>query len=545
LLRNRISLSPDGLASIVGAMRRFNTAGPCDPEKHYMVPPVPRLADARKYVEDQSYFVVHAPRQTGKTTTLMALARAVTAEGRIAAVHFSCEPAQALARDVPAAERAIYRWLREEAAAQLPAELAPPPPEQAEEGVFLLVNLANWAARCPRPVALVFDEIDALLGDVLISVLRQLRAGFPRRPVGFPASIVLCGLRDVRDYKAASGGDASRLGTASPFNIKVESLKLGGFTPEDVGQLYLQHTEETGQVFEPGAVEHAYALTQGQPWLVNALAREIVEKMAVPPAVSINAGHVEEAKERLILARATHLDSLVARLNEDRVKQFIQPMLAGQMVATPDSYNDDLLYVRDLGLVAPSNPLRIANAIYKEVIVRVLTVPAESQVQAEPRSFVLPDGKLDMGRLISEFLEFWVQHGPVLVEGMSYHEAAPQLVLMAFLQRIVNGGGYVEREYAIGRGRIDLLVKWPLSGKGAQSKAWQREAIELKVWADKKPDPLEQGLKQLDQYMAQVGLDHGFLVLFDRRSTALPVEERVAVSQADAASGRSVTVVRA
>ena len=541
-----MSLSLLGLASIVGVMKRFNTAGPCDPVKHYMVPPVPRLADARKYVEDQSYFMVHAPRQTGKTTTLKALANELTAEGKIAALHFSCEAGEAAQDDFRQAQEAILGDIRQAAQDVLPPELHPPFPWPDAVGTSLLSTaLAAWARQCPRPLALFFDEVDALRGNSLISVLRQLRAGFPRRPVGFPASIVLCGLRDVRDYKAASGGDASRLGTASPFNIKVESLKLGGFTPEDVGQLYLQHTEETGQVFEPGAVEHAYALTQGQPWLVNALAREIVEKMAVPPAVSINAAHVEEAKERLILARATHLDSLVARLNEDRVKQFIQPMLAGQMVATPDSYNDDLLYVRDLGLVAPSNPLRIANAIYKEVIVRVLTVPAESQVQAEPRSFVLPDGKLDMGRLISEFLEFWVQHGPVLVEGMSYHEAAPQLVLMAFLQRIVNGGGYVEREYAIGRGRIDLLVKWPLSGKGAQSKAWQREAIELKVWADKKPDPLEQGLKQLDQYMAQVGLDHGFLVLFDRRSTALPVEERVAVSQADAASGRSVTVIRA
>lgn len=119
------------------------------------------------------------------------------------------------------------------------------------------------------------DEIDALQDAALISVLRQLRDGYANRPAGSPRSLALIGMRDVRDYKVASGG-SPYLHTSSPFNIKVESLTLRLFTQEEVAMLYRQHTEETGQIFTPEALQRAFDLTQGQPWLVNALARQAV-----------------------------------------------------------------------------------------------------------------------------------------------------------------------------------------------------------------------------------------------------------------------------
>lgn len=312
----------------------------------------------------------------------------------------------------------------------------------------------------PTPLVLFFDEVDALHGQSLISVLRQLRAGFNERPAEFPASVVLCGLRDVRDYKAAAGGDPNRLGTASPFNIKLKSLRLGDFTPDEVRELYAQHTAQTGQQFTPDAVHRAIELTAGQPWLVNALAREVVEEIGVPVPEPITADHLEQAKERLILARATHLDSLAAKLAEPRVRHILEPVIAGTLL-TLDPYDDDLVYARDLGLITPSNPPRVANPIYREVIARVLTTGVEVNVLADPRAFVLPDGRLDFPLLLREFAEFWCEHGEILTNAQHYHEAAPQLVLMGFLQRTVNGGGYIDREYGVGRGRIDLLVRWP------------------------------------------------------------------------------------
>jgi type II secretory pathway predicted ATPase ExeA len=531
-------------------MRRFNTAGPCDPAKHYTLLAAERLPEAARLIDDEGYFVLHAPRQTGKTTSLQDLARRLTAEGRYAALHVSCEKGEAWGEDIAAAERNVVDEIVQRSFQALSPELyAPAVDLEAPPGGRLSRLLTAWAQACPRPVVLILDEIDALIGASLISVLRQLRAGFSSRPAGFPSSVILCGLRDVRDYKAFSGGDPVRMGTASPFNIKVESLRLGNFTREETVALYGQHSVETGQVFEQEALDAAWEATEGQPWLVNALAREVVEKIGVPSEQSISAAHIDEARERLILTRQTHLDSLVARLMEPRVRRFIEPMMAGDLASARSdgeglAYDDDVQYVRDLGLIAQERPLRVANSIYREVIARVLASAAEDNIVLGPRSFVRADGSLDLRSMLDEFVAFWCEHGENLAADMPYHEVAPQLVLMAFLQRVVNSGGYVDREYGVGRGRIDLLVRWPLPD-AVSPRQWQREALELKVWREGEADPLARGLKQLDDYLARLGLDDGALVIFDRREGREAPEARTRFEEAVTASGRAVRVLRA
>ena len=219
-------------------------------------------------------------------------------------------------------------------------------------------------------------------------------------------------------------------------------------------------------------------------------------------------------------------------------------MLAGTSTAKDGTYDDDLRYCRDLGLLSAESPIRIANPIYHEVVVRVLASPAQDEVFAEPRSFVLPDGRLDLDKILHDFAEFWREHGDVLSTGMPYHEVAPQLVLMAFLQRVVNGGGFIDREYGIGRGRIDLLVRWRYTD-AAGKPCWQRAALELKVWRDKQRDPLDKGLSQLDGYLDKTGLSTGVLVIFDRRTDAEDIEARTRFEQAVTPAGRRVTLLRA
>ena len=527
-------------------VRYFNTSGPCVPGLHYMLPPEPRLPGARDLIDQSLYFVVHAPRQTGKTTTLGALARDIAADGRQVALLVSCERAQAWGEDFGGATGAILGAIAEEAVAQgLPSELMPPSPwPEAEAGSRLHKGLATWARQCRLPIALFFDEIDALRGQSLISVLRQLRDGFRSRPGSFPASVVLCGLRDVRDYKAFAGGDPNRLGTASPFNVAVESIRIDDFTRDQVAELYGQHTADTGQEFTPEAVGRAFDYSQGQPWLVNALAREVIVKMGDKPPEPITAAHVDEAKERLILARATHLDYLATRLAEPRVERVIQPLIAGGFVSSDPTYNDDVSYVRDLGLVGQGRPIAIANPIYREVIVRVLAERTSDAITVDPRSFLLPDGRLDFGRLLAEFAAFWRENGEILTQGENYHEVAPQLVFMAYLQRVVNGGGYVDREYGIGRGRVDLLVRKPYTDADGKP-AVQREAIELKVRRQGQGNPLKDGLAQLDEYLTRLNLDTGTLIIFDRRPSALRKRSNPQFSRLSAPSGREVTLLSA
>ena len=523
-------------------MRYFNVTGSCDPARHYMIPAERRLPGSEALIAKQAYFVVHAPRQTGKTTAMKALARRLTGEGRYAALRFSCQNAGIFSDDVGAAEKTVWAMIEESARTAFPEELRPPPRITVDPGSFLLTQLAHWAEVCPRPLVLIFDEIDAIGGDSLKSILSQLRTGFDNRPAAFPWSVILCGMRDVRDYKAASGGDPTRLGTSSPFNIKEESLRIVNFTEGDLRELYAQHTTETGQLFTEEALARAWELCQGQPWLCNALAREVVEKIAVPPTEPITAAHLDRAKERLILARATHLDSLISKLVEPRVHRVIAPVLSGNFAGVDDAYTDDIAYVRDLGLVAPDRPLRIANPIYREVIARVLASYAEERIDASPASFVLPDGRLAFRRLLRAFAAFWKEHGEVLASGMPYPEVAPQLVLMAFLQRIVNGGGFIDREYGVGRGRIDLLVRFPYA-KPDGARAVQRRALELKVWRKGRKDPLREGLAQIDAYLASLHLGRGTLVIFDARGRLARRAPRF--EEVKTPGGRAVTLIRA
>ncbi|HEX3551946.1 MAG TPA: ATP-binding protein [Thermoanaerobaculia bacterium] len=510
------------------AMRFFNTAGPCDPEKHYTLPPERRLPEARGLIDQELFFVIHAPRQSGKTTLVRTLARKLTSEGRYTALLASCEVGQAAGGDMEAGIAAVLDALRLAAVNDLPEELRPPGADAAVPATTRLQDLlSRWCQQSPRTVVLFLDEIDALMDAVLISVLRQLRAGYGNRPQGFPQSVALIGLRDVRDYKARLRPDTESLGTSSPFNIKVESLTLPNFAAEEIAELYDQHTQDTGQVFTLAAKARAFELTRGQPWLVNALARQAVEKLVPDRAVPIEPVHMDRAKEILIERRDTHLDSLVDRLREPRVKRVLEPILAGEFLS-PDVLDDDIQFVKDLGLIAKGPAgLEIANPIYREIIPRALTGVLQESLPVLRAPFIAPDGKLLFEKILADFRAFWCQHAEFFLQRQPYSEAAAQLIFMAYLQRVVNGGGFIDREYAVGSGRIDLCVRWPHPG------GLQRWAVELKVWRDGRPDPLPEGLEQLTGYLARLGLAEGTLILFDGRSQAPPLGDRCHQSETE------------
>ena len=383
--------------------------------------------------------------------------------------------------------------------------------------------LSQWAAANPKPVVLLLDEIDALVGDTLISVLRQLRAGYSNRPALFPQSIVLCGVRDVRDYRLHSSREKAIITGGSAFNIKAKSLRLGNFSREELETLYQIHTEETGQAFEPNALEIAWEATYGQPWLVNALGYEVCFEMPEgrDRATAITADMMETAKERLILRRDTHLDQLVDKLKEERVKRVIEPILAGD--ASPDLIpTDDIQYVNDLGLIRTQGQLAIANRIYQEIIPRELTYSTQLTIAHQPAWYIrAEDGRLDMPKLLTAFQQFFREHSEHWIERFDYKEAGPQLLLQAFLQRIVNSGGRVEREYGLGRKRTDLLVLWPVHDDQIQ-----RVVMELKIRYGALSTTIAEGLEQTWKYMDRCGAEQGHLIIFDR-TPDIPWEQKI------------------
>ena len=497
-------------------MRFFNTTGPVVAEDHYCIPPLERLnlAGVRRLIRDKRYFVLHAPRQTGKTSALLALRDLLNAEGDYRCVYVNIEGGQAGREDVELVIRTILGELSSRArstgdefldAVWLDILLKYGP------HVALREALTRWAEADPKPLVLFIDEIDALVGDSLLSVLRQLRAGYDRRPASFPQSVVLCGVRDVRDYRIHSSSANMVIAGGSAFNIKARSLRLGDFSRDEVVALLGQHTDETGQVFTADALETIWTQTQGQPWLVNALADETCfrDEDAENEDRPITEADIREAQEQLILRRETHLDQLADKLQEDRVQRVIEPLLSGGEGS--DFKTQDLGYVRDLGLIAPNEPIRIANPIYAEIVPRELTYAAQVGLDEDTAWYVNADGSLNVVELLTAFQTFFREHSEHWVTRFQYQEAGPQLLLQAFLQRIVNSGGRIEREYGLGRMRTDLLILWP------QGEQTRKIVIECKILHKSLEQTIGDGLDQTAEYMDRCDAEAGHLVIFDRR----------------------------
>ena len=494
--------------------RYFNIAGPCIPEEHYMLPALDRMPAIRHLVSRRQFFVVHAPRQTGKTTALKALVREINAKGDMVALYCTLETLQN-AKDPARSAEAICRLLLFNAHNTLPDFF----PEQeddlcvreegrmyAAETIAVRETLSSMCRRVGKPFVVFFDEADCLFGDVLISFLRQLRDGYVNRDmVPFPASIALVGMLDVRDYKAQIRPDGESLGMISPFNVITEDLQLRNFTEKEVTALYAQHTEATGQVFEPGAIAKVWELTRGQPWLVNALARECVEKIhGFDYAAHITEADITTAKETIIRRRDTHVDSLMERLREPRVRRIVEPVILGkdEFFSSDDS---DCRLVLDLGLLREDEHRALvpSNAMYGEILLRYLSDAVQKRFYNMYREpfWIKPDGTLDMPALMRAFQAFWRENSGADRDLYGFKEATPHLVMAGFLQRIVNGGGRITREMAVGRKRLDIGIEF---GSG-------RYVVELKLKRQFGPD----SLAQLAGYLSDLGLDEGWLAVFD------------------------------
>ena len=523
-------------------MRFFNTAGPVVPADHYCIPPLERwdLGEILRLIGQKKYFVLHAPRQTGKTSALLALQNLLNdgTEGEFRCVYVNLEVGQAGREDTERSMRAMLEELAIEAdllgddflQPRWKDMLAGAGPDNA-----LGKALTQWARADRRPLVLLLDEIDSLVGDTLISVLRQLRSGYPRRPFAFPQSVVLCGVRDVRDYRIHASSEKDIITGGSAFNIKAKSLRLGDFDEAETRALLGQHTDETGQVFLPDAQEAVWKQTRGQPWLVNALAYEACFESGAGHDRShpISGEDILAAREELILRRDTHLDQLADKLREERVRRVVEPLLSGASV--DESSARDLEYVRDLGLIARDPPPRIANPIYAEVVPRELTSAIQEKLLQKTAWYVRADGGLDVDKLLAAFQEFFREQSEHWIGRFQYREAGPQLLLQAFCQRIVNGGGRVEREYGLGRKRVDLLLLWPQGGR------WRKFVVECKLLRDGLETTLRKGLAQTAGYMDRCGAEAGHLVVFDRDPDK-PWAEKVWRREEAAPDGRSITV---
>jgi hypothetical protein len=248
---------------------------------------------------------------------------------------------------------------------------------------------------------------------------------------------------------------------------------------------------------------------------------------------------ITAAREEMIRRRVIHLDNLAYRLQEDRVRRVILPMLEGGEHNEAPADSEDLRYCLDLGLIRladDKHPI-IANPIYREIIPRELTAATQILLQQETAWYREPDGRMNLPKLLRAFQDFYRSHAESDRWFPKYSEAGAQLLLQAWLQKIVNGGGQIEREYALGTKRVDLLARWPYP------RPVQEIVLELKVVRGKESPAavLQEGLGQIDNYMQRVSATEGHLILFDQRPD-IPWDTKFSEEAATTPSGRSITV---
>jgi len=511
--------------------RRFNTAGPNDPARHHTVPALSRVPGVREIIEQGSYFLLHAPRQMGKTTTLLDLVAVLNREGKYISAVLSLEPGAAMG-SIDAAELAMLDSWRYDLAAYLPADVAVPRWPEAPPGNRIGAALSAFAVEAPRPLVIFLDGLDTLSREVRTSLIRQIRAGKPRRPRAFPWSIGFASMREPRELDVGQPPSSSASPTSSS-GLEAELIALPPLTRTQVGELLAGLTERTGQEPLPGVIDRTYELTQGQPFLVNAFSQRLIECAEVCKG-PLTAAEVEKAKDLLLDRRGGLLDDIADRIGDPKLQAALAHVMSGVGREPPP---EDLRLAIDLGLVrrTPEGMVSMSCPFWIAYVGRLLPKAVRSvfPIEAQP-SWVRPDGQLDPELLLEAFLEFWRKNADTLFSNAQYGELSP-LVLTAFLNRVVKSGGLIEREYAIGRGRMDVCIR---QGGAAI-------ALVVKVRRDRDPDPVPEGLGQVDEALDRLGVDKGWLVVFDRRKGLSPVSQRLGATKEKTPAGREIVLVRA
>jgi hypothetical protein len=501
-------------------MKTFCITGPVNPEDHYFIPHRLDWHKLDQWIDSHFYFTFHAPQRSGKTTAILEYIKYLKEQGQYRVLYIDVEPAQAAGDDITQAFTTILEVFKNALQEQLAGEEATIRFINHELGsshfiapVAFAQLLRFWTKASAQPTVLFIDNIDSLVGTSLLSMLHQIRVGFPDRPQHFPQASCLAGLRIVRDYRIWPRGHEDYIDTGGFFNITAKDLTLENFSLEQVQDLYGQHTASTGQHFTPEAVTYAHYLTQGQPWLVNALAHQACFRDVLDRTQPITKTTIEHAQKQLVARRDTPIDDLIDTLNGERVRGTIDAIIAGKTTIA-FFYYDDLDYVRDLGLIKQTE-IAIANPLYQEIIPRALTDVVREMIPNRISWYLNKDGTLNMRSLMESFTHFFREHAQAWSHYFSYQESYPYLLFMVFLQRIIDGSGSIDCEYGLWKKRVDIGVTWPAHLTSGVKQ--QRFAIELKIKHGE--DTLEKGLEQTAEYMDACSAIEGHLVIFNRDST--------------------------
>lgn len=501
-------------------MRTFTTDGPGDATLHHLLPAASRVAEIRSLVDQGRYFVFRAPGRSGKTTALRALAANLTAEGRFAALCCSAKAAASAGSDVVLAQNSLLSAMRIAAEQDLPEALRPPFASPASDVTALWESLTAWAKVCPLPIVLFFDDGDSLSRPVIESLLQQFESGFSRRPAFFPWSVGLVLQFDARVDAAHSENPAPHAFSTGPFENSWSSRLLPPLTKSEIRALYAQAFDQSDAQQTSEAIDFILEASAGHPYIIQALGREIGAH--APPFSVLTKERAIAAFRALVSRLESPVDHLGLRLAEPRIRHIIEPLLLGQtgIAHTPEV---DVQFVRDLGLITTEDPVRIAGALFRALIPRLLTAPIRRALTVDPQLSFDGDGRLYMESLLQAFASFYSANAAELLPATPYTKIASELIFLAFLFHTLEGRGWIDVEFGTSRGFIEITITVPIP-TGDEQPTEQREVILLAARRKGDSGIKRKTLEGLEKAMLRASSDSGSVVLFDKREKRRPGE---------------------
>ncbi|MDR0548876.1 MAG: hypothetical protein LBI10_05630 [Deltaproteobacteria bacterium] len=544
-------------------VKRFNTFGPCEPDKHYALPVLGKLPLVDQMFRDNYFFTIHAPRLSGKTTFLNALTDKINSEGQMYALNVPLTSLQNLTDDTIGVKGVIEQLNIAMSSSQVEsikqkAYTYNQLPGMSECSVMVKILLKRLCVDLDKDLVVFFDDVDCLSIPTIRTFLAQIRDSYNSRnhTNKFIQSLGLVSTRNLRDYRPQVPPGEFATSVIDPFNIVKEVFTLpNSFTLEEIGALFSQSSKATGQVFEDAALERVWYWSEGQPWVVNALANEVVDNFLNHDySIDVTSHHIDQAARALIKSNHVNFEPLKERLKEPIFRRIVEAVLIGASDFPQGYFDDGLKHALALGLLKTiDNDLLVyqpVNPIYQEVIVRSLSAEIQKSIEADiPISYVNKwffEDYLDMTSLLESFQDYWSKHSDIYIKNNLVNGkiddsinlsidtvntmnkryinediyiyvknelidltngALTHLVLFAFLQRAVNGrADFSQRENALRAFRADICIDY----KGL----YYPLEFKLKNFI-KDQEKFDETLEQFYQYINKNNAKNGWLIIFD------------------------------
>ncbi len=504
-------------------MRCFETRGPVNPEKNYVVSRTEETADFINRIKIGRYIVLFAPRQTGKTTFFkQAINVLVTDEPNIIPIQMNFDTYAELS--MSAFYECLYEDLREEIVNVFDRRASVPPDTLTEllDDTILInaFSMRRFFSKFERvlnnqKVLLIIDEFDGIPQDAVSGFLNALRHVYLSDNLHCPYSVGIVGVKSI----AQLNYDRS----ISPFNIQ-DDFNLPNFTLKQLQELFSQYTEETGQDFTPEVIEIIQKQTGGQPFLVNRFGQILTHEMDIPKTQTISIEHFLVAHEQMLQEQNTNITHLLTNIRRNpQYKRTLMKIVSYERGMKFSLDNEIMNELATYGVITigTDGMCEIINPIYKHRIIQAFS-PLFNGLENEYfpgdtdfEDYLTPPGHIDLERLLDNFRDFIARVGfRILQVPDTPQEFVGQDLLYAYLDQfvsIVRGAMYLEVQ--TGRGRIDLIIFH--NGR--------KYIVETKIWEGERR--FQSGKKQLMTYLKLEQAIEGYYVVFDHRETPTSLTE--------------------